>query len=746
MATRTWRILSVFVFFIFLIPFSLLSQDSRFEVFLRKSDNSPQTGATVYAQNLASSTQYTLSEVVGAPGLYRRDNVPVGVYAVYVNGALKTTNRFHGTNRIYLTLTQIDPDANYQIDTQGLEDQSVTTSKLADSSVTQAKVSTALLNLIGSGGAITNNPDDITLENKADSTIGLKENYAVAANIAALESWSKHDLEIGDVVYLREVTSGQGGGHFVLADSATMRSKYGAGIIADTVSFQSGTATKRWFRTEMIESKILRPEWFGAVMDGSTDDAPEIRAVRNHHFATNFPIIGGAGTYKLDSAIDITNPGSGTSAKEGFVFKGQLGIPTSTGTTTWLFASGVSPAIILDGSTIAGARVYSTVIENLTVKSAAADADTGMYINDATTLTFKEFVFDNWKLGILVVDSDNIYAHHFTAGGGDFGMHLSTNANGNTFVECAFTGNDSVGVRLSSNYGNIFVGGDRGNQPISFEGVTTTVFDVYGGNFESHDSAAFVINTNSTVNIHGSRFLEGSPSGVIGYLHNTTHMNLYGITFSGWASTDSTFIMDNSTCRVLGYGIGENQNIYVWNNTTSVKDIVSELAWVRTAAISGLDRAKLYYATGNRTSETDQLVMLGNVKGTDHAYYLFDGEERYDLNTTPGTAPVRKPQVIHVEGYEQFSSGAGDSTEVTVSVHDSTAVTFYYIASPGIRKRSGDTVTDMYGTIKSYSNTYGTITFIIWHKANANLSYDPTAGSLELEIQYRASFASDNGW
>lgn len=130
---------------VFLLAFSAFelfpqSADSRFEIFLRKSDNSPQTGSTVSIKNLGTMTDYALSEVVGSPGLYRRDDVPVGMYAVYVNSVLKTTNRFHPTNQIALTLAQIDPDANYQIDTQGLEDESVTTIKVADSVDTEGNI------------------------------------------------------------------------------------------------------------------------------------------------------------------------------------------------------------------------------------------------------------------------------------------------------------------------------------------------------------------------------------------------------------------------------------------------------------------------------------------------------------------------------------------------------------------------------------------------------------------------------
>jgi len=48
---------------------------------------------------------------------------------------------------------------------------------VSDSSVSMEKLTTAVINFIGSGGSITNNPDDVTLENKAEETIGIKLSY-----------------------------------------------------------------------------------------------------------------------------------------------------------------------------------------------------------------------------------------------------------------------------------------------------------------------------------------------------------------------------------------------------------------------------------------------------------------------------------------------------------------------------------------------------------------------------------------
>jgi len=124
---RTWTFI-----LLTLLSLPLFAQDdSRFEVFLRTTTNAAKTGATVYIVHMATSDSLLLTEVGSRPGWYRRDNVEFGNYKVYVNSLLTTTNKFFGTNQIYLTLSGLDPDGNYQIDTGGIEDAAVTWTKLA---------------------------------------------------------------------------------------------------------------------------------------------------------------------------------------------------------------------------------------------------------------------------------------------------------------------------------------------------------------------------------------------------------------------------------------------------------------------------------------------------------------------------------------------------------------------------------------------------------------------------------------
>lgn len=145
--------------FALLMTAALFAQNSRFEIFVRNpSTNLGLSGATVYIVHEVTGDSLNLTEVSGKPGLYRRDNVEFGNYKVYVNGALATTGKFHATNRIYLTLTNIDADGDYLIDAGSFEAGAignadiaagaVTSDKLADEAVTSAKL--APLSVTGS--------------------------------------------------------------------------------------------------------------------------------------------------------------------------------------------------------------------------------------------------------------------------------------------------------------------------------------------------------------------------------------------------------------------------------------------------------------------------------------------------------------------------------------------------------------------------------------------------------------------
>lgn len=579
------------------------------------------------------------------------------------------------------------------------------------------------------------------IDTQNQSTLQFKDTTALKA--ASFDS-------VGFVVNLKQLSSANtlGGGSFVSLDSAAARTQWGAGIVADGVSFQSATAGERWFRKEMLEQGILRPEWFGAVMDGSTDDYTPISTTVSHAWALGYPVILREGIYKIDSELDITNPSSTSGNKVGIDIRGTVGANTN-GRTRLLFAAGLSPSILIDGTTIAGTRVYNTYLSDLSISSSGlTKVDTCLKISDLTTGRFRNIDMNGYLLGLNLTDSDNLVFEQ-VQGAGVFGASINGNANGNLFLECAFTGNDSIGVRLSSCYGNIFVGGDRGNQYASFEGVTTCNFTIYGGNFESHDSAAIILNDNSNATVVNARFLKGTPDGLVAELNNTTHIDFYGLTTSGWGATDSIVSAANSGCTAQLFGQNENVTYYWWNETNSEKYVMTDMNFIR--ATTGLDNGKLYWKQNgvNGTTALEGLLFSAKVQGTAHTFRLYEQPQfRWDLNLDPAL-PVRKSRTRVVEGYKTFLSVAGDSTPVTVvfnNVND--AEDILYWDAGNVFKTTGTKLTDAYVTTRFDPTTVvaDSITFLVWHKANASLDYDPTAGGVALGFTYKVTFIDSTSW
>lgn len=164
--------LSLFISFLTILLVNLIfAQTSRFEKTFRTSADVLLTGATIYIVNQTTSDSLQLTEHATRDGVYYRDNVAYGHYKIYVNGTLLIQNYYFAAVREKNIIEQIDPDANNQIDTQGLE----------DSLVTKAKLSTAVHQWVetAGGGTIYNNPDDITIIANPDSTLSVKPSAAV---------------------------------------------------------------------------------------------------------------------------------------------------------------------------------------------------------------------------------------------------------------------------------------------------------------------------------------------------------------------------------------------------------------------------------------------------------------------------------------------------------------------------------------------------------------------------------------
>ena len=111
-----------------------------------------------------------------------------------------------------------------------LGDTSVTSTALKDSIVALYNLTTAAYNFIGAGGEVTNNPDDVTLENKGGDTIGIKAAgvYGTALATSAKDTVKavidRHNDEMDRWQMASKpsfwIRSGTGGYSFSTSDSA----------------------------------------------------------------------------------------------------------------------------------------------------------------------------------------------------------------------------------------------------------------------------------------------------------------------------------------------------------------------------------------------------------------------------------------------------------------------------------------------------------------------------------------------
>lgn len=168
----------------------------------------------------------------------------------------------------------IDTDHDYKVDA------------IDDSVVGLSNLSTAAYNYIGSGGSITNNPDDISIQNIGPTNLGVKDSYIFVSDTSTLKSFSSsYDNKYK---YLKQLSSSTdaGGGLFVRMHEDTILYYFGAGQNVDDSGtiFDHPDADYKWVRVERLSNPdIVRPEWYGANTRDSEDDAPAInKAARKY--------------------------------------------------------------------------------------------------------------------------------------------------------------------------------------------------------------------------------------------------------------------------------------------------------------------------------------------------------------------------------------------------------------------------------------------------------------------------------
>lgn len=212
-------ILILFVLFAIVLK----AQTSEFRRNFSTTSGNPLAGYTGYIYLVPQANTYptgalSLTEDGTRPGVYYRLNVPDGEYKIYIDvdkggaGApsLYVEHYWIGEKRLSTIADHFDATDLYKLKSTGIQDGAITEIKLGNSSVTSYKIaanavttdkiasntiestnikdanitfpklSQAVIDYINAsgGGSITNNPDDVTLETKTGSKIGIKQSWA----------------------------------------------------------------------------------------------------------------------------------------------------------------------------------------------------------------------------------------------------------------------------------------------------------------------------------------------------------------------------------------------------------------------------------------------------------------------------------------------------------------------------------------------------------------------------------------
>nr|BDD44940.1 hypothetical protein 2 [Desulfobacterales bacterium] len=128
-----------------------------------------------------------------------------------------------------------------------------------DSIIALSNLTTAAYNYIGSGGSVTNNPDDVSLYNSGGSVISIKDAYFFTNDTTTLKTTTSPNYKL---LTSLSSTNPYGGGWFVQKDSL-LPEGYG-------IAFDHDSSGQQWVRTEYLETNELNPIWMGAVPDDTT--------------------------------------------------------------------------------------------------------------------------------------------------------------------------------------------------------------------------------------------------------------------------------------------------------------------------------------------------------------------------------------------------------------------------------------------------------------------------------------------
>ena len=697
------------VLILLLLFTSIWAQNSRFEKVFRKTDGSFLTGATIYIVNQSTGDSLQLTEHSTRTGTYYRDNVKWGLYKIYVNGALVTSNYWHGTDRARLFVEAVDTDGDNKIETIGIEDAAITSSKIADgtiatadiansavtnakladnavtttkildSTITKPKLSPAVYQYIDAsgGGTITNNPDD--------HTIHVNQSNALYVDTTGNWMLPNNDKKI------------------------------------------NGNPTKTGLDSvglwgHITNNKIISVKDYGAKGDGVTNDslafAKAFKAAFNNYGTVYIP----EGTYKVTGPIYIPP----------FNKEGNMVLIKGAGRgMTIINVTNDAPFISLDS--YVGTQMIN--LQDMTIKGVGSATSTtaGVFLDSTSQGFIRDVTVTGFKYGFRISQCNAIRFEGARARYCWAGFWFENNSHEATLYGVYTAQNDSMDIYLhGSSKSIVFVGGMMGYSPyaVYIDSSSSGFFTIIGTNFENSERAFFYMPYWGRLNVINARIGWGVPSAWLADIGEASYVVFQGIYISGSTSNEADVILRGQNINVLDL----TQQLTAWQPNLSQKfelglfprytdqvvgsrfvnrpDLRGRLRMVYSRNNSIYDDAVIFYQLVN-----DSIVIVN---------YLSDGSLQ-KFSTTGNNDFSRKDGIVYYSGYKDFTTSAGDSTEVDVIIPNSNRVYF-----PGATVNYGNNVIDAYAALKEVRSgtTTDTLRFLVWHKKN-------TSGGLSMRLYFR---------
>jgi hypothetical protein len=196
----------------------------------------------------------------------------------------------------------IDADLDYKVDA------------IDDSVVALSNLTTAAYNFISSGGSVTNNPDDVTLENKAGSTIGIKSDYLIdsliVADTTALKLINSANGRTFNMLALSG-TNYNGDGLIVAVDSTDLLAAGLDSIPLGVVFYAHPSTDVVYARQSFLKDKIVNIQWAGAWPDSTNSTATRTainKAIRHAYKIGTHKVYAPPGQYALLGGWTWTMP------------------------------------------------------------------------------------------------------------------------------------------------------------------------------------------------------------------------------------------------------------------------------------------------------------------------------------------------------------------------------------------------------------------------------------------------------